>query len=250
VLLTLFIYGDALQCTQEFIYKKLATEVDLTKSIIPCQPRTGKLEFSHITKTGGTTIEEVARSNVLWGNANRNKYPQFGCGTTSAWHVPRQFCERDPYAGSDVFIVIRNTSTRVISEYNCPWRGFRGEDAGNPEVLNTWIKINMRFRLGGDGWMKQHFHMAPQSLYAIDPEGKVNVDAILRFETLGRDFNMLMEVYGLDIKLNLSTTHKQLPLYARTGNTDRKSLTVQDLDQESLALVNEFYSKDIQVFGY
>jgi len=105
-----------------------------------------RLEFVHIPKTGGTVIESIAADhNITWSICHFG-YPQSiarislnltHCPPGSLkhmwpkepkhnncpwWHVPPQYLEWydpdiNPYAGADLFAVVRNPYDRVISHY-------------------------------------------------------------------------------------------------------------------------------------
>ena len=105
-----------------------------------------RLEFVHITKTGGSAIEKAgAEEGIIWGACHYMNIPDVGCSKadllynapnyqsyakTSPWHTPpkilkTQYTANDnPYTGAELFAVIRNPYDRVISEYYCPWSKF------------------------------------------------------------------------------------------------------------------------------
>ena len=81
------------------------------------------LEFIHITKTGGTSIENWGiENNIKWGFKNRNflnKYKYTNSNKISwrsKWHVPPSFFSNNPYKNKVTFTVVRNPYTRIISE--------------------------------------------------------------------------------------------------------------------------------------
>ena len=105
-----------------------------------------RLEFVHIPKTGGTVIESIAADhnitwsichfgyphNIAWISLNLTHCPPGSLKHTWPkepkhnncpwWHVPPQYFEWydpdiNPYAGADLFAVVRNPYDRVISHY-------------------------------------------------------------------------------------------------------------------------------------
>ena len=133
-----------------------------------------RLEFVHLTKTGGTAVERAAISvGVHWGachwlgsgscsspftnpDATRDegiKGPLDGGGIGSAgwspWHTPpwiyanhaRYYEGGDVYDGADLFTIVRNPYARVISEYYCPWVG---QSVDDPDKLNEWVIGKLR----------------------------------------------------------------------------------------------------------
>jgi hypothetical protein len=131
------------------------------------------LEFVHITKTGGSAIENAGSSAtppIIWGACHYMSIEEVGCATpdipyiapdfqsyalTSPWHTPPKILRKVvddslyPYADADLFAVIRNPYDRIISEYYCPWQGFqakykklskRDKDPNDPVNLNYWVK--------------------------------------------------------------------------------------------------------------
>jgi hypothetical protein len=118
-----------------------------------------RLEFVHITKTGGSAIEKAgAQHGLIWGACHYMNITDVGCFNpdlpyvapnyqsyvkTSPWHTPPKIIKtqhninnsnnhkgdsggvENPYIGADLFAVIRNPYDRVLSEYYCPWLGFQ-----------------------------------------------------------------------------------------------------------------------------
>ena len=178
----------------------------------------------HITKTGGTSIENVAfRNNINWGKND----PLF----ERKWHHPIFKFKRNEYLKYDWFIVVRNPYTRIISEFHCKWGGVgKMEDKNNltardfNEIIRRNIKNRLRFKYQGH-YLEQYKYFLP------------NVN-ILKFEKLENDFNLLMKKYNLNIKLD------------EKSNTSSKIFGITDFDKETIDLINEVYDKDFKFFNY
>lgn len=137
--------------------------------------RRKRLEFVHIPKTGGTVIESIAANhNISWSICHFG-YPESiirislnltHCPPGSLkylwpkepkhnhcpwWHVPPQYFELydpaiNPYAGADLFVVVRNPYDRVISEYyySSKYISKREETWINDlSNLNTYVKSRL-----------------------------------------------------------------------------------------------------------
>lgn len=130
-----------------------------------------RLEFVHITKTGGSAVEKVgAGEGIIWGACHYMNLTEVGCGKadieyiapnyqsyalTSPWHTPPKLLKKYveaaqyPYTDAELFVVIRNPYDRIISEYYCPWLGFQAKyrknvkkdkDPNDPVNLNWWVQ--------------------------------------------------------------------------------------------------------------
>lgn len=143
---------------------------DQSESITyPAVPK--RLEFVHITKTGGSAIEKAgANYGLTWGACHYMAVEEVGCmkpdlpytapnyqsyALTSPWHTPPKLLSsyveeaQNPYKDADLFAVVRNPYDRVVSEYYCPWMGFQArfnkkvkhdKDPNDPVHLNWWVK--------------------------------------------------------------------------------------------------------------
>ena len=72
----------------------------------------------------------------------------------------------------------------------------------------------------------------------IDEKGNIAVDFIGRFENIKEDFKKITD------KLNIKRTLK------KTNTSKRKEDYRLYYDEETKAIVNEVYRKDIQLFNY
>ena len=106
------------------------------------------LEFVHITKTGGSAVEEAAaRESLTWGLCHFERRPSYGPGCRrptfgwpltppkihsesvplfagELWHTPPSwFVDPNPYQGAATFTIVRNPYDRIVSEYYCTFFG-------------------------------------------------------------------------------------------------------------------------------
>ena len=183
-----------------------------------------ELKFIHITKTGGTSIENIAKShNILWGRFHK----EYG-----HWHEifkQKSIIFKNKY---DWFVVVRNPYERIVSEFYCKWGTNIKINKYHISKLefNYFIQkyIIYRNRVGGYG------HYIEQYKYIDD----VSNIQILKFENLKEEFNNLMNKYSLNMKLT------------RHDNKGILKFTIDSLSQESIKLINKVYEKDFKMFGY
>ena len=70
-----------------------------------------ELKFIHITKTGGTTIEEIGKeNNINWGRFHKEY---------KIWHQPLIEINNFKIQKYDWFMIVRNPYDRIISELHC-----------------------------------------------------------------------------------------------------------------------------------
>lgn len=213
-----------------------------------------RLEFVHITKTGGSAIEKAAATaGINWGACHYMKNQMMGCFTPdftpspkeaaqipvtrfqspSPWHTPLQYFVNHPFPNASTFAVVRNPYDRYISEYYCPWGGAHvpPENKDDPKVMNDY----MQRRIPNESQQ----HWLPQHYYIYDDNGKQIVDHVLKFENLDQEFAELMAQYQLNVVLPPSHV-----------NQSKKKLTVKDLTPETLEVINRFAARDFELFGY
>lgn len=208
------------------------------------------LEFVHITKTGGTSIEAAAAAaGIKWGICHFQKELSVGCSGSpnipmtieslrfkniSPWHQPLQYFALNPFQHADTFAVVRNPYDRYISEYYCPWGGYHApnENKDDPDVMNKYLQYRIP-RETEHHWLPQHFY--------IYNEGERVVDHVLHFENLEEGFKDLMKRYKL---------HIFLPSTPLNSRKEPYRLTVKDLYPDTLSVINEVAALDFELFDY
>jgi Sulfotransferase family. len=238
----------------------------IENSVGSCRPlqNTRRLELLHIPKTGGTSLEVVAaKHNITWGACHW--IPKLVGGLdcppdtkraerasmhhvklkTSNWHLPVRFINEtaNPYADADIFVVVRDPFTRIVSEWNFvpPEKSeiMQGFDVNSSDHMNKWITIQLKKMLSlmpGTTEYHEHLdsHIIPQYLYV---EGLNNVH-VLKMENLKEEFECLMQRYKYNLTLELHTNFA-------TG-----ALTVANLSKSTKSLIGKAYAKDFETFGY
>jgi len=239
------------------------------------------LEFVHITKTGGTTIERVGcEHGFKWGSMHY--FPYFDCegpdvsnwingqddyANVSPWHTPPRILEKivddkeNPFKGSELFTIIRNPYTRFVSEYHCPWSGYEGEDATDPAVMNKWIQDMVDELLEHrnaylekvrnsdnpdevERDFKPHYkHFLNQVDYVYNRAGDKIIEHVLRYENMEEDFNNLMREFDYNITL---PKKDEMDTYATHG----PKTSIKDLDIKSINKINRWAGPDFVAFGY
>ncbi|CAE8724677.1 unnamed protein product, partial [Polarella glacialis] len=98
------------------------------------KPGLASLKFLHITKNAGTALEAWGLTlGCQWGRRwlavkERNLEllpPHQGRMRSEWWHIPPRFFADNPYKDFETFAVVRCPYQRAISEFRCPWKGFR-----------------------------------------------------------------------------------------------------------------------------
>merc|ERR1719232_1893403 len=233
----------------------------------------GKLEFHHIPKTGGTSIEDAAAAaGIRW---SRCKYMFTDCGkniskspinkfpfNTSAdftrshatflneseipyflwkveyWHMPLHWLKNFPFdANTKTFTVVRNPYDLAISEYYCPWNGAKSSRRN----INNWIQRKIVCNEKSDKLKSKIYsaHFLPQYDHIYNKHGKKIIDYVLKFENLDEQFQNLMKKFSLNLNLRKVNTRKV-----------DSELGIANLTNETIAMINEYYKNDFKFFNY
>lgn len=216
-----------------------------------------KLELVHIPKTGGTAIEAAAAiANVQWGvchyilkrhcsklSRDKHKLSKAHCKARPCWHsVPTP--NKPPFQqGKSLFAVIRNPYARVLSEYYCPFAGYKGDNF-TPSTLNAHIqhKIAKYPYIEPAGHVA---HMNPQSNFVYDfRKEKPLVEHVIFYENIGHELNALFENYNSTVRLSNQKTNQG------HYSSAAKKMTVESLTPQTLRMINKFYRQDFDFLGY
>ena len=227
------------------------------------------LHFMHITKTGGTSIEEQGLpAGLMFGR--HDKETGVGSGA-STWHLcskyqPRcmarsKHCFRNAYPNFDWFYVVREPCERVFSTVN-----YLHRPGGNskwlrltPQEQDNFIIHQMNCRANA---VTKHFytkgHYLDQACYAnkdLDASATVHV---LRFEHLATQFSQLMAEYGhANVTLELhhnqgaAVKHREwLRAHPGQKRSNPPSRTAQSLTPELIEAINAAYGDDFAMYNY
>ena len=219
-----------------------------------CRTQMAKpLQFLHITKCAGTSLENWGRKNGFkWGRFFKGtigqlKSPHENGLRSERHHVPPSFFVENPYASYDLFVVVRDPFDRAISEFRCPWKGFRApaktkearDQRANAtkEDLNNWLSDRM-------GKMRAPFktcHLIPQSAYIFDESDNAVIPAerVLKFENLTEDLTRLCAEIGLPEMKLVHANASEMPFF------DYHSLT-----EEVRNLLRLAYARDFELLSY
>jgi chondroitin 4-sulfotransferase 11 len=187
-----------------------------------------KCIFVHIPKTAGTSIE----------NALRDKRVPFEGGSThfGALYYKKRFPEK--YKKYLKFSIIRNPWARLVSGFFYFKKGGNGglQDRQKGKLFGSDFKSFVRNINTFNKIEDPHF-LLPQWKY-IYIDGSLEIDYLLRFEHIKKDYNSLRQKLGLPLK----------NLY-KTRQTPHKHYT-EYYDDETRKIVAERYAKDIEYLGY
>lgn len=199
-----------------------------------------ELEFIHIAKNAGTTIEyAAAKEGIAWGACHYHKFgicldvePDLTWNGGSRWHfLPHEF----NLPNRKTFVVVRNPYDRVISYYHYYHRNKKANFLNKKKNLNEFVVQTLKgIKLGS---------LIPSYDYVFDKNGVKVIDYVLHFETLDSDgkFGALMRRYNLNVKL---------PEKSMKPHNSGARLTVNDLSKDAIAFINESYENDFTSFGY
>ena len=188
------------------------------------------LRFVHITKTAGTSIEDhfLNHLNISVGRFHTEYGP---------WHEPFFQKNLKLQLKYHWFTVVRNPYDRLISELHCRWHGAAGKQGMDLSAssANRLLREQIRLR------PVANWHYVPQYKYLPRPDAiRKGVQMnILRYESLSEELTKLLQRYGLNLG--------ELP---RSNQRRETYMTTDDIDLESLSLINSVYKKDFEMFGY
>lgn len=195
------------------------------------------IKFIHITKTGGTSIENMGKkNNYSWGrfDAKHLKKYKTSLSDKDFGHIPLKYFEENPYKNNTLFTVVRNPYTRCISEFYCPYIGFKNKEF-TIEDFNSWIRDNINKVM--NNYYCKDGHFIPHFEYFKYNEKDI-IDYVIYFEDIKRQFNILFEKEKIELDTHSNKAEKL------------KKYGVEDLDNETIKLINKFYHKDFILFNY
>jgi len=175
--------------------------------------------FIHINKTGGSSIERALRIPFEHKTA-RVKIGEMG---RRAWNRKVSFT------------VVRNPWDKVVSQFHYT---VKTRQAGLGEQylpFGDWVRAAYRDRDPRYCDVPEMF--GAQRDWMIDDDDRVAVSRVLRFESLGEDFDSLAREIGRDVKL------------PRLKVSNRRSYH-DYYDETTAGVVADVFAPDLEMFGY
>lgn len=193
------------------------------------------LEFIHIPKNAGTTIENIANDkDIKWGRFKPEHRNKVNTDTCSYWHVPpEKFNPGSFYDNDETFCIFRDPRDKMVSEYSYRHRGQQNKN--NKYEMNKWLKENLNHENVVNGGLNCHF--IPQHKYIYNDNSQKTCNHILNFDNLTPEFNKLMKDKGIELELNSS----------KKDNTSNFNLTRNDINDDNLELIYKLYEKDFDI---
>lgn len=197
------------------------------------------LEFIHIPKNAGTTIENVANDkNIKWGRfkpEHREKLLNLNStDTCSYWHIPPKDFDYDSFYDNDeTFCIFRDPRDRMVSEYSYRHKGQNNKD--NKNDMNRWLKEKLNDENVVNGGLNCHF--LPQHKYIYNDNNQQTCNHILNFDNLTPEFNKLMKDKSINLELGSN----------KKDNISNFNLTRDDISDENLHLIYKLYKKDFDI---
>ena len=206
------------------------------------------LKFLHITKTGGTSIEEfAAKIGIKWSKYDKTFYEKFN--KEGYWHIPLCYFEIETIKKYNWFTIVRNPYNRIVSEINYLIKD-KYIDINKVDIniyLNNILTniiidertLNKKFIELNNIMYK--FHFIPMYFYTCynDYENIIPNLTIIKFENLNKEINKFLN------KLNIEETfdiHRNI--------NDTKIFEFEDLSIKNIKLINKIYKKDFELFNY
>lgn len=184
----------------------------------------------HIPKTGGASIGQLCMSRGIRGIGHNLRDPNYVSLAQYKRSHPDIFS----------FAIVRNPWDRLVSAYHFLCRGgLNVHDIADAERYVRPYEDFNEFVVGAfrDDAIFGQLHFRPQYTWISDERGIV-ADYVGRFEALQYHVSTCLAMVGLpDYKLQ------------HVNKVEREHYT-QYYSQESIDIVGNVYSRDIELFGY
>ncbi len=197
-----------------------------------------KLNFIHIPKNAGTSIENLAnKHNIKWGRfIDKKDYPlNDNLCDYYYWHSP--YFKKEP--NTDYFALVRNPYDKIISEFY--YIGGQNKIEGQSDIENFYVWLDDKHKLIKNNKHWNNCHILPQSNYIFDENGNKKIEHVVYMDgNMTQNLDNLFKNYGLDIDVN----------NLEKNNSREKKFKKTDLNRKALNQINEMYSDDFEKLNF
>ena len=196
------------------------------------------VRFLNIPKAAGSAIEDAAHEvGIEWGRYHVNPENFRVTGNLSpVWHIPTKIMPENLkryYKEKPTFVIVRNPYDRMVSEYL-----YHLKENGNTEPSVTGLNEMVK-SIPHTPYHERAFHFVPQSDYVFDDNGNKAVTHVFKMED------------GVQKALDTLSQQYSLPkMKVKKVNSTEKKLTKNDLDPESIMIINRVYKNDFPLGNY
>jgi len=245
------------------------------------------LEYVHITKTAGTSIEMAAfRAGIEWGSCRYAKgisYPACAAHTPldaspivkrtwscpsmcrnvslhlrgTVYHAPPHYFASSPFvAGVALFTVVRHPFTRMVSEYYCPWKGSSSAHYNDSaKLLNAWLEERLQVLTDSSSSAVGCCGANTRAMLG-EWDGHLLPQHLYVFHRGKKQVDHVLRYENLDTEFSLlmssyglHITLRSTKLNVPTRSTETR-LTAHDLTARMLEVGRHFYRHDFLLLNY
>ncbi|MFC4720906.1 sulfotransferase family 2 domain-containing protein [Geojedonia litorea] len=185
------------------------------------QGRHKKYVFIHINKTGGTSIISITGKAFRKHLTVKDVIKYIG---VKKWNLIYKFT------------VVRNPYAKVVSQYKFRTKTNKSNMTKQPISFKDWV-IKVFVEEDSYYYGKRPLLYQPQVEWLKNKEGEIDINQIIRFENLNVEFEKVANTIGIA---------SSLPHL----NSTKKSNYREYYDQETKAIITEYFKEDIETFDY
>ncbi|MBB6458895.1 sulfotransferase family 2 domain-containing protein [Flammeovirga kamogawensis] len=202
-------------------YRKYHSIKKLNEFIYKINSKKVDAIFIHIPKTAGISIQKALKSPIQ--------------AHMIAWHVYKRV-DKNIWDNTLKFAVVRNPYDRMLSDYLYRVKTNQHNLQEKKLTFKEWL--NKTFVECDPFYHDKRYNWINQVDWISKPNGEILINEILFFENLSTDLKKINNKYNLDINLSLN------------NSTNRKKHYSEFYDEESKAIVEKWYKKDLDYFKY
>jgi len=198
-----------------------------------------KLEFIHIPKNAGTSIENLGNKyGIKWGRFKEKKDYQLSKNINcNYWHNP--YFTKKEY--TNYFAVLRNPYDKLISEFYYVNGENNDKYASYSHLQSFYLWLDDIYKTMKNNRYANDCHLLPQSEFIYDNNGSIKIDNIIYLDNNFKDnLNKLFKKHNIGIDIN----------ELKKDNSRNREFTKNDLNEKALNQINEMYSIDFEKLGF